>query len=836
MFALTLVLLFIIKLRFPKDKSITQILFKRYGQTGVHSFRRCEKALFRLEKLKLDHRFLIQCKCYQVIPKFLRFKLYRRSLENSKLYKSYQFKLLNKEISTKSRCITKATKEASESLQAIQNSFSFFDFKCIRGWLQNHIEKRLKTIRQTHSRKLNNLSVPTSIKTVDPNAVIFNYSTRILSDQEKRLLSLGLDFGIPCYKIDYFKYFLSFENFFQRLKCFDIYTKFGDHKYLLNCVKQIALKHFHSFKSFKVFSPIFKRNDFNTLKNLAKDETITICRPDKGRGVVLLDRSDYVNKVEQLLNDSSKFSKLDVDPFLLSLRLEDKINRTLKKFKDLNILSENQYNSMFASGTHPGILYGLPKTHKTGIPIRPILSACRTATYHIAKFLVPILNSLTTNEFTLRNSYDFCNKLRALNISSDNYICSFDVQSLFTNVPLEETIKICSDSLFLEQDLIFGMNKSQFTSLLKLATSESVFFFNKQLYKQLDGVAMGSPLGPSLANAFLCHHEEIWLKDCPSEFKPKAYFRYVDDTFLLFDNAEQAPKFLNYLNTKHPNIKFTSDGEKKHSLPFLDVLVHTNDNSFQTSVFRKNTYSGLCINFFSFVPTLFKINSIRTLIQRSYKISSNFKLFHEEVEKLKSIFLANSYPLSLFYSVIKSVLNKQYNNIPAVPNVAKDICYVPFPFYGYLSYKIKNELTQLLEKSFPQINFRFIFTNSFKIGSLFKHKERLPWTMCSMVVYKFSCSSCSEEYVGCTCRQLQCRISEHLGRSARTKMLLNKPPYSAVREHAYNLNHPFSIDNFKIIGRSNNASSLKTLESLYISKIKPSLNDQLQSTPLHIVT
>ena len=70
---------------------------------------------------------------------------------------------------------------------------------------------------------------------------------------------------------------------------------------------------------------------------------------------------------------------------------------------------------------------------------------------------------------------------------------------------------------------------------------------------------MGYPLGPSLANAFLAHYEQIWRDDCPDEFKPVYYKRYVDDVFVLFRSPHHLDKFNEYLITKHANIKFTSE-------------------------------------------------------------------------------------------------------------------------------------------------------------------------------------------------------------------------------------------------------------------------------------
>ena len=84
---------------------------------------------------------------------------------------------------------------------------------------------------------------------------------------------------------------------------------------------------------------------------------------------------------------------------------------------------------------------------------------------------------------------------------------------------------------------------------------------------------MGSPLGPHLANIFMSHMEKKWLQNCPIDFKPVLYRRYVDDTFLLFNSRDHVQLFLTYLNSQHPNINFTFDNEQDGILPFLDVKV-----------------------------------------------------------------------------------------------------------------------------------------------------------------------------------------------------------------------------------------------------------------------
>ena len=115
---------------------------------------------------------------------------------------------------------------------------------------------------------------------------------------------------------------------------------------------------------------------------------------------------------------------------------------------------------------------------------------------------------------------------------------------------------------------------------------------------------MGSPLSPILANLFMGYHE----KDCIEKarvVKPTFYKRYVDDNFAVFESELDAETFHTYLNTKHKNVKFTYGKQIENKLPFLDILISNNEN-LQTSVFHKETYTGILLNYFSFVPDCYK--------------------------------------------------------------------------------------------------------------------------------------------------------------------------------------------------------------------------------------
>jgi hypothetical protein len=208
-----------------------------------------------------------------------------------------------------------------------------------------------------------------------------------------------------------------------------------------------------------------------------------------------------------------------------------------------------------------------------------------TPQHKLAKWLItklnPIREKLVTH--TVKDTFQFVNEVKDMNIGG-KYLVSFDVQSLFTNLPLEETIQtVC------EHSRLTNIPRDQLKGLLEFNTRDIQFLFNGSLYRQKDGVGMGSPLGPFLADIFMSTLEkQILPRLNPTDF----YRRYVDDTFVVCESEKQADELLSALNGLHERITFTMEPEHKDSLHFLDVLLKRNiDGSILRSVFHKQKSS-----------------------------------------------------------------------------------------------------------------------------------------------------------------------------------------------------------------------------------------------------
>ena len=150
---------------------------------------------------------------------------------------------------------------------------------------------------------------------------------------------------------------------------------------------------------------------------------------------------------------------------------------------------------------------------------------------------------------------------------------------------------------------------------------------------------MGSPLGPLLANVFMCSIEDKLDQDGKL---PSYYRRYVDDTFTIIPDITSAEIFLDTLNHCHPSAKFTMEVERNASLPFIGVELLNLAPRIKTKVYVKPTNTGLLLHYQSHVDNRYKRSLITTMLDRAYHISSDWSYFSQECDLLETVFLSLS--------------------------------------------------------------------------------------------------------------------------------------------------------------------------------------------------
>ena len=229
------------------------------------------------------------------------------------------------------------------------------------------------------------------------------------------------------------------------------------------------------------------------LKKLRNNKNIIICKPDKGNGVVIMDKNVYLMRMLELLGDRSKFRKLDEDP---THKREGQLQRFLRTLKGSRYLDNSTYSKIYPSGSQCGRMYGLPKLHKVYSnavipPFRPVVSSIGTYNYQLAKYLSDILTPVLPIQNCFKDTFTFIEDLKKVN-QDNKFKISFDVASLFTNIPLDETIDLGVDIIH-DKVENFDIPKTNLKKLFHFATKQTHFSFNEGIYDQIDGVGMGSP-------------------------------------------------------------------------------------------------------------------------------------------------------------------------------------------------------------------------------------------------------------------------------------------------------------------------------------------------------
>ncbi|BHF70575.1 hypothetical protein SprV_0301362700 [Sparganum proliferum] len=257
--------------------------------------------------------------------------------------------------------------------------------------------------------------------------------------------------------------------------------------------------------------------------------------------------------------------------------------------------------------------YGLPKVHKDGASLRPIVSLKGTPTYGLAKWLFRRLKFLTAeSDTTVSSSAQFLEKLKGVTLHPNEVMVSFDVTSLFTSIPQDlaiETLELLLQSKYDETENRLG--HAQILQLLKLCL-RTYFTFDGTIHEQVKGTPMGSPISGFIAEAVLQRLELLVFQ----HHKPKFWARYVNDAFVIIER-DQVLTFQEHLNAVFPDIQFTMEEENNDQLAFLDVLLCRKDcGELKTKVFRRATNTMQVLNFNSNHPISHKRSCVRTLYRR----------------------------------------------------------------------------------------------------------------------------------------------------------------------------------------------------------------------------
>jgi hypothetical protein len=581
---------------------------------------------------------------------------------------------------------------------------------------------------------------------------------------------------------------------------------------------------------------------FTATKKFARDNSdqVIITNADKGGKTVLVPKEEYDHQMLDLVDDKQTYKRVNYDP---TNRIQTKSNSLITKLEKEGYITRTDRLKMIRHNSVPPKLYGLPKIHKLKtldpgtrekVKLRPIASCVNSPTYNLSKFMSDILFSSSEREkFNVKNSKELLTCLKDLVIPDDYCLVSFDVTSLFTNIPSNLVLSIIEERWDSIQPYT-NLDIQIFLDIMHHILTSSYFQYNNQFYRQLFGSPMGDPCSPAQADLVLDKLLDVVLNECGD----KVLFlkKYVDDLILIAKRNE-VNTVLESFNSFNQHLQFTMELEVERELPFLDLLIRREENgSISTKWYQKPLSSGRILNFNSFHSMTMKRNTAINLINRI--VTNTSTGWCEEVErKATDILRSNQYPIHFIKKLIWNIKQPREDKpTTATPSQFRSLINIP---------GVTKKIENLLKKSNPELRICPKNTSTAKqLYSKLKDKELDKHQSC--VIYGIPCE-CGRIYIGKTKQYKHQRLKQHqyshnkiheLKAHLRTddpKIVNELDRGTALTKHAFEENHRFEFDKMRILERGRNDRDLYLLEMLHIKAANDPVNLKTDVDNLHSI-
>ena len=745
------------------------------------------------QQLWFNHR----CKDLGLVPAGLKLKSPLNTQEAIQIVKSTCRRLVKARINDCHRRLKYYNNKLQQRLDKLKQLLPTNLLDTVTTIADKRADKTTDRVRTEHQRKLTRLQHNKDKKRqkTDDNWVR-NISSRPLDKTETQVLSYGLKHSVTPKRIPTETIVSSVEAVLSRQR--DLSEPAKD-----NIRSRIA----STIQSASIPDSNLTKDEQHALKRPKNDQNIVILPADKGRVTVVMDKTDYYDKMDALVNDKQTYEELKRD---LTPALQRKLNSKLLTLKKTDAFDTKRYYRLRCSVPQPPKLYGLPKLHKPGFPMRPIVSFCGSPTYQLSKYLTTILQPLTEqSRRKLQSTENFIDAIKTVQIPDDYKLVSFDVKSLFTSIPLQLALQ-CTETAIQQSTVTLPLPTDDIMDLLNLCLTSTYFQYNGKHYKQLHGTAMGSPVSVVVAEIVMQNIEERALATCRQTIP--LWLRYVDDTFTAV-HKDEIDDFHKHLNEQHADIQFTREIEEDGKLPFLDCLVSHDNNELHTTVYRKPTHTDRLLDESSYNPTSHKATTIKTLTRRAQLVCDTTDSLSDENKYLDRVFYKNNYNADFVRRNTHRTTETTETNknptsvttatIPYIKGTSETIARILQPYNIRVAHK-------------PTTTLRHLLTNV---------KDRDEPNNRQGAVYKVKCSDCQASYIGETGRNLNTRLTEHK-RATRNGDVNNH-----ISGHHRLTNHKIDWDSAECLTYSTNYFQRLTLESWYTNLEQTPINRCQQLPP-----
>jgi hypothetical protein len=544
-----------------------------------------------------------------------------------------------------------------------------------------------------------------------------------------------------------------------------------------------------------------------SLKNLGTYEDIIIKPADKGGAIVIMDKTDYIKKAMELLDNKNHYRRVYKD---FTDDYTTQISDYIKKQVQQNKINKEVAAYITPQQPRTPTFYILPKIHKKGNPGRPIVSAIiDSPTDKISRYLDNIIRPLVPKiPSYIKDTTHILQKLKDINhIPSTAILVTMDVSALYTNIPHKEGVTASINAISRTTRLNHIPPLDTISYLMRLTLERNCFDFNNKKYIQVSGTAMGTAMAPSYANLFM--HELETKMMATSTFSPYRWYRYIDDILIIWcNNQESLDQFTEYVNQYHPTIKFTKE-QSMDEIPFLDLYVQIRNNHITTRTYHKPTDAHNYLHYSSNHPNHQKKGIPYSQFLRMVRNCTRKEDAEHSINMLLNKFLQRGYPRRILHEQKTKALALTQSTL-LLPKVSPEDKKDPL-IYITTHNPHAPRIKPILEEHKPGLQnhphtvhmdqFIVAFRRPRNLKDMLVHSSMLPkeapgtykcgkCTMCThvqegnsfkdsnnriyrtrghiscdtkYVIYLLSCRKCQVHYVGQTSKDIKTRVYQHLG-------------------------------------------------------------------------
>jgi hypothetical protein len=516
-------------------------------------------------------------------------------------------------------------------------------------------------------------------------------------------------------------------------------------------------------------------DEMSSLHRLSKNENIVIKKADKGSAIVIMNKEDYLFEGYRQLQNPLHYKRLEKPIFMETAKL---ITDILIDLKEASYISEKQLKFLQPTADpRSRIFYTLPKIHKPTDkwtvpgkipPGRPIVSDCDSESEKVAGFIDDYIKGKANKHPSyLKDTYDFVEKIKDLEIPEGALLITLDVESMYTNINHDKGLEAVA-GLFEERER--NPKFHAVMKLLELSLKRNDFKYNNQHFLQISGTSMGKKWAPHYADIYMAKFEKEALDKCL--LKPYFYHRFLDDVFMIWTHGLRAfYEFLDIFNSHQPEIKFKAE-IRNMCADFLDTTVFKNpedETRLMTKVFFKPTDTHQLLFKNSFHPRHTFSGVLKSQVTRFYRICSRQEDFEEAWQILYQALSKRNYSRRW----LRKIKNQTFLDLQTKDRISlEQLCNPSSSKTGASACGSNRCMTCRIIPACQ--NFTGTMTGeTFGINSFLNCDS-------TNLIYLYTCKFCHSQYVGETGKCLRDRANRH--RAAIYSENLSSPLYVHLSE------------------------------------------------------